>query len=208
MAAGPADWLGAEVWGTGGDIGFTRDGSHAAYLRVPVAALSRKPANLSFAQAGAVGVNYVTAWIGLEDAALRPGETLLVIGATGCLAWLITVEQVPAQLALWVKDVAHQPWVFLLLVNAVLFLLGIFIEPLPALLLTAPLFLPLAAAFGLPVDGMPGADAAELGIAHESAAVACHGHLLQPAPAQHEEDEHGHEVEVFKSGHSGKPAAQ
>ena len=83
VAAGPAEWLGAEVWGTGGDIGFTRDGSHAAYLRVPVAALSRKPANLSFVEAGAVGVNYVTAWIGLEDAGLRPGETLLVIGATG-----------------------------------------------------------------------------------------------------------------------------
>src|SRR3954449_475306 len=26
VAAGPADWIGAEVWGTGGDTGFTRDG--------------------------------------------------------------------------------------------------------------------------------------------------------------------------------------
>src|SRR5512137_2185929 len=43
---GPADWLGAEVWGTRGDIGFVRDGSHAEYLRIPVEALSRKPANL------------------------------------------------------------------------------------------------------------------------------------------------------------------
>ena len=38
---------------------------------------------------------------------------------------------------------------FLLLVNMSLLLLGIFIEPLPALLLTAPLFLPLAKAFGV-----------------------------------------------------------
>jgi len=83
VAAGPAEWLGAEVWGTGGDIGFTRDGSHAEYLRVPVAALSRKPARLSFAQAGAVGVNYVTALIGLDYAELKRGETALVIGATG-----------------------------------------------------------------------------------------------------------------------------
>lgn len=81
---GPADWIGAEVWGTGGDVGFTRDGSHAARLRLPVAALARKPANLSFDEAGAVGVNYVTAWIGLMDyAALAPGETVLVIGASG-----------------------------------------------------------------------------------------------------------------------------
>jgi C4-dicarboxylate transporter DctM subunit len=72
---------------------------------------------------------------------------MLVIGATGALAWLITVEQVAAQLADWVQSVATQQWVFLMLVNVTLLLLGIFIEPLPALLLTAPLFLPLAQAF-------------------------------------------------------------
>jgi len=72
---------------------------------------------------------------------------MLVIGATGSLAWLLTVEQVAVQLAEWVRVVAHEPWVFLLLVNISLLLLGIFIEPLPALLLTAPLFLPLAQVF-------------------------------------------------------------
>ena len=46
-------------------------------------------------------------------------------------------------MAEWVKCVAHQPWVFLLLVNIALLLLDIFIEPLPVMLLTAPLFLPL-----------------------------------------------------------------
>ena len=29
VEAGPAEWIGAEVWGTGGDTGFTRDGTHA-----------------------------------------------------------------------------------------------------------------------------------------------------------------------------------
>lgn len=72
---------------------------------------------------------------------------MLVIGATGCLAWLLTVEQVAVHLAQWVRVVAHEPWVFLLLVNVSLLVLGIFIEPLPALLLTAPLFLPLAQQF-------------------------------------------------------------
>jgi C4-dicarboxylate transporter DctM subunit len=72
---------------------------------------------------------------------------MLVIGATGALAWLITVEQVAVQLAEWMQVVATQPWMFLLMVNVALLALGIFIEPLPALLLTAPLFLPLAQAF-------------------------------------------------------------
>jgi NADPH:quinone reductase len=84
VIAGPAEWIGAEVWGTGGDIGFTRDGTHAEHLVVPVAALAHKPARLSFREAGAVGVNYVTAWIGTVDyAALQPGETIAVFGATG-----------------------------------------------------------------------------------------------------------------------------
>jgi NADPH2:quinone reductase len=84
VVAGPAGWIGAEVWGTGGDIGYTRDGTHARHVVIPAAALRRKPARLSFAEAGAVGVNYVTAWLGLhEAAALKPGETVLVFGATG-----------------------------------------------------------------------------------------------------------------------------
>ena len=80
---GPTAWLGAQVWGTGGDIGFKRDGSHADYLRLPIEALARMPARLGFQEAAAVGVNYVTAQIGLDYAGLVRGETLVVIGATG-----------------------------------------------------------------------------------------------------------------------------
>jgi NADPH:quinone reductase-like Zn-dependent oxidoreductase len=84
VEAGPADWLDAEVWGTGGDTGFTRDGSHAEYIVVPSASLRRKPAALDFAQATSVGVNFVTAWTGLVDAAgLRAGETVVIIAASG-----------------------------------------------------------------------------------------------------------------------------
>jgi len=81
---GPQAWLGAEVWGTGGDIGFTRDGTHAEYIQLPLAALSRKPAALSHAQASAIGVNFVVAWLGtVEYAQLRAGETIAVLGAGG-----------------------------------------------------------------------------------------------------------------------------
>ena len=85
----------------------------------------------------------------LLNAFMMSATVMLVIGATGALAWLITVEQVATQLAGWVQAVAHQQWVFLLLLNVCLLLIGVFIEPLPALLLTAPLFLPLAKAFNM-----------------------------------------------------------
>src|ERR1700722_4156474 len=43
VEAGPSEWIGAEVWGTGGDTGFTRDGTHAELIAVPVASLRHKP---------------------------------------------------------------------------------------------------------------------------------------------------------------------
>jgi C4-dicarboxylate transporter, DctM subunit len=74
---------------------------------------------------------------------------LLVIGATGGMGWLVTAEQVASRMAEWVRSVASQQWEFLLLFNASMLLLGIFIEPLPAMLLSAPLFMPLAQSFGI-----------------------------------------------------------
>jgi NADPH:quinone reductase len=81
---GAHDWRGAEVWGTGGDIGVTRDGTHAELLAVPAAALARKPEQLSFEEASAVGVNFVTAWRGtVEVAQLARGENIAVFGVSG-----------------------------------------------------------------------------------------------------------------------------
>jgi len=81
---GPAEWIGVEVWGTGGEIGYSVDGSHAELMAVPVASLRRKPKRLSLKQAAAIGVSYLAAWLGVvEYAQLASGETLLVIGACG-----------------------------------------------------------------------------------------------------------------------------
>ena len=83
VEVGPAEWIWAEVWGTGGDVGFTRDDTHAELIAVPAASLHRKPGPLKFDQAASVGVNYIVAWCGLEAAGLRPGDTVLLIGAGG-----------------------------------------------------------------------------------------------------------------------------
>jgi len=74
---------------------------------------------------------------------------MLVVGATGALSWLITVEQIPANLAASILAISDNKYVFLLLLNCALILVGIFLEPLPSLMLTAPLFIPTAKAFGI-----------------------------------------------------------
>jgi len=84
VVSGPPEWDGSPVWGTGGDTGFTRDGSHAELMSVPVEALVRKPERLSFDEASTVGVNFVVAWYGaVETAQLVAGETVAVFGVSG-----------------------------------------------------------------------------------------------------------------------------
>jgi C4-dicarboxylate transporter DctM subunit len=85
----------------------------------------------------------------LLQAFITSAVVMLVIGATGALSWLITIEQVPANLANAIATISDNKYVFLLLLNVALILVGIFIEPLPALILTAPLFIPVAKAFSV-----------------------------------------------------------
>ena len=82
---------GAEVWGSGPGLGTTRDGAQAEYVVVPKEAVSPKPRNLSFRQAAAIGVPFITAWCAVVDAAqLDAGETILIIGATGAVGQAAT----------------------------------------------------------------------------------------------------------------------
>lgn len=84
IVAGPADLMGREVFGTGGDIGIRRDGSHATHLLVDRGAVVEKPSNISMQEAAGIGVPFITAYEGLSRAGMpKPGETLLVMGANG-----------------------------------------------------------------------------------------------------------------------------
>jgi len=86
VVQGPSEWLGKEVWGTGGELGFTRDGSHAQYVVIPRSAVREKPAVLSMEQAAAVGVPFLTAWLAVaRTAELTAGETFLVTGSRGAV---------------------------------------------------------------------------------------------------------------------------
>src|ERR1700730_481714 len=83
VISGPPEWQGIPVLETEGDTGFTRDGSHAELMSVPVEALVRKPEQLSFDEASTVGVNFVVAWYGaVETAQHAPEETIPVCGAS------------------------------------------------------------------------------------------------------------------------------
>ncbi|MEN1834288.1 zinc-binding alcohol dehydrogenase family protein [Pseudomonas lijiangensis] len=82
---GPQALLGQEVWGTGKEPGFFRDGSHAEFLALPAQGVALKPKALSFVQAASLGVPYTTAWDALQRSLVARDTRLLVIGANGAV---------------------------------------------------------------------------------------------------------------------------
>jgi NADPH:quinone reductase-like Zn-dependent oxidoreductase len=85
VVEGPSEMIGQAVWGTGKEIGFLRDGSHAGYISLSAKGVALKPDSLSFAQAASLGVPYTTAWDALERSLVDADTRLLVIGANGAV---------------------------------------------------------------------------------------------------------------------------
>ncbi len=94
VEAGPEPLIGQRVFGSGSELGFTGDGSHAEFVIVPEGGVVELPAALSPAQAAACGVPYVTAWDGVLRAKAEAGARVLVIGGGA-------VGRAAADLARW-----------------------------------------------------------------------------------------------------------
>ena len=94
---GPSGTVGREVFGSSGDLGIRRDGTHATHLVVEADAVVEKPKGISFEEAAGIGVPFVTAIEGFRRAGMpRSSETVLVMGVNG------KVGQAAAQIATWV----------------------------------------------------------------------------------------------------------
>lgn len=86
IVEGPAELIGMPVWGTGGDLGITRNGTHADYVAIPRQAIARRPGRLSAEEAATVGVPFVTAFSALiRLGGLKEGEWVIVSGAAGAV---------------------------------------------------------------------------------------------------------------------------
>lgn len=93
---GPAGAIGGEVFGSSGDLGIRRDGTHASHLVVEADAVVEKPNTLSWEEAAGIGVPFVTAMEGFRRAGLpKAGDTVLVLGVNG------KVGQAAVQIATW-----------------------------------------------------------------------------------------------------------
>ncbi|WP_439521886.1 TRAP transporter large permease [Marivita sp.] len=74
---------------------------------------------------------------------------LMVIGCAASFGWLLAYTRVPASMVAMLQGVSDNPIVILLLLNLVLLLLGTFMDMSPLIVITTPIFLPVATAFGV-----------------------------------------------------------
>ena len=77
------------------------------------------------------------------------GSIMLIVAAAGLFGWVIAREQGPQAVTEAMLQFTDNPIVFLLLVNVVLLMTGMILEPVAGLLITVPVLVPAAIEFGI-----------------------------------------------------------
>lgn len=77
------------------------------------------------------------------------GAIMLIVAAGSLFGWILALERAPQMLADLILGVTSSPVFFLLLVNVLLLVVGMILEPASALLIMVPVLLPVATEFGV-----------------------------------------------------------
>jgi len=85
----------------------------------------------------------------LRKSAISSAVIMFIIANAGLFAFLITRAGVPDAIGRWLEAVLQSPTLFLLGVNAALFVIGMFIETSAAIIVLAPILAPVAMHFGI-----------------------------------------------------------
>lgn len=82
-------------------------------------------------------------------AALVSAGILFIVAFASALGFFLTISQIPQQIGLWIGAITANPLVFLLIVNGLLFVTGMFMETLAAIIILAPILGPIAMSYGI-----------------------------------------------------------
>ncbi len=85
----------------------------------------------------------------LFRSAILTSSILMIIAGSEIFSWVLTIGQLPQQVAQWMAGFGLGPLALLLMINVFLLLAGIFIEPLPGVMIFVPILAPIALAAGI-----------------------------------------------------------
>ena len=85
----------------------------------------------------------------IVQSAITSSTLLVIVAGASVFGEYLTFEQIPGKIATVVVENISSPWVFLLSVNVLLLIIGMFMDIISATLILTPIFLPLLAKFGI-----------------------------------------------------------
>jgi tripartite ATP-independent transporter DctM subunit len=88
-------------------------------------------------------------WGLLSDTATKAGMVLFTIGAATPFSWSMTIAGVPQDVASLLGALHGNRWLFMIVTVITLVVMGSFLEGLPALIILAPILLPMATQYGI-----------------------------------------------------------
>ena len=74
---------------------------------------------------------------------------LFIVAAASIFGWMLTATGVTAAISEWVLGFTKEPWVFLLLANALMLFVGCFLEPTAAITILLPILVPICQKLGI-----------------------------------------------------------
>ena len=88
-------------------------------------------------------------WEITRDTSLLSAKVFIIVAASGVFSWILTAEQVPQSLVSLIADKGFSPVTVLLMINLVLIVVGMFLDPNSAVVLFTPLLWPIAQHAGI-----------------------------------------------------------
>lgn len=80
---------------------------------------------------------------------LMSGTILIILALSASFAWLITISQFSETVGAWLQSISSSPLVIFLIIQAIILILGMFLEAMAIIIITTPIFLPVALAMGI-----------------------------------------------------------
>jgi len=101
-----------------------------------------------------LGVIYRTAklrvlLLAVRETAVVTGAIMIILGAAALIGLILTRAHVSRDIAEFLGSVSNSPWVFMLLINILLLILGCLIDATAIILVTVPVLLPIAVTYGI-----------------------------------------------------------
>ncbi len=86
---------------------------------------------------------------GMLETIVTTASIMLIVGAASSFAWVLTKERIPQMLTEWMVATIDNKYLFLIVINIFLLIVGMFIEGNAATIVLVPLLVPMARAFGI-----------------------------------------------------------